>query len=116
MDSYISGRNIAAMTDKIRYVRDIQIIKSDGDPGLILIKVKGIAEISKLITPVLVPGENKNVSEDGIYELELKFNPAEDEGLSIDLEVEVELRIKNLPAGIKAIKIIAADNSDIELI
>ncbi len=104
------------MTDKIRYVRDIQIIKSNRDPGIILIKAKGIAEITKLIAPVLVPGENKNLCEDGIYELELKFDPTENKGLSVDLEVEVELRIKNLPASIKAVKIIASENSDIELI
>jgi len=116
MDSYLSLCTIAPMTNKIKYVRDIQIIKSAENPELILIKAKGIAEITKLIAPVLVPGENKNLCEDGVYELELKFDPAEDEGLSVDLEVEVELRIKNLPASIKAVKIIASENSDIELL
>ena len=65
------------MTNKIKYVRDIQIIKSAENPELILIKAKGIAEITKLIAPVLVPGENKNLCEDGVYELELKFDPVE---------------------------------------
>ena len=40
------------MTNKIKYVRDIQIIKGAENPELILIKAKGIAEITKLIDPV----------------------------------------------------------------
>ncbi|MEN8224094.1 MAG: hypothetical protein ABFS05_01940 [Bacteroidota bacterium] len=104
------------MTDKIRYVRDIQIIKSKEDPGLILIKAKGIAEISELIVPVFVPGENKNLAEDGVYELEFKLNPPGGKKLTLEVEMETELRIKNLPHNIKAIKIIASENSDIELL
>ena len=104
------------MTDKIKYVRDIQIIKSKNDPGLILIKAKGIAEISKLVVPVLKPGEDTGMSEDGIYELEFKFDSPGNGGLLVEVVLETELRIQNLPHNIKAIKIKAAENADIELI
>jgi hypothetical protein len=104
------------MTDVIRYVKDIQIIKSEKEPGQILIKAKGIAEISKVLAPMLVPGKNNNLSEEGIYELEFKFDSPETGGMSYEIEMDVELRIKNLPPGIKGIKINASENSDIELI
>ena len=81
-----------------------------------MIKAKGIAEIRKLISPVLVPGKNINLCEDGIYELDFKLDAEESAFIDLELEVEVELRIKNLPEGIKAVKIIASENSDIELI
>jgi hypothetical protein len=104
------------MTDVIRYVKDIQIIKSEKDPGQILIKAKGVAEINKVLAPVLVPGKNNNLSEEGIYELEFKFDSPETGGMAFEIEMDVELRIKNLPPGIKGIKITASENSDIELI
>lgn len=104
------------MTDKIKYVKDIQVIKSNDGSGLLLIKAKGIAEINKLINPVLVPGKNGKMKEEGIYELDFKLEPTEFTNVAVELEMEVELRIKNLPKGIKAIKINASDNSDIELI
>ena len=104
------------MTDKIRYVKDIQILKSDKEPGLIQIKAKGIAYISDLLVPVLVPGKNETISDDGIYELEFKFDSPGTEGMIVEIEIETELRIKNLPDNIKAIKIKASDNADIELI
>jgi len=104
------------MTDKIRYVNDIQIIKSDKEPGLIQIKAKGIADISELVVPVLVPGNNENISKDGIYELEFKFDSPGAEGMIVEIVIETELRIKNLPDNIKAIKIKASENTDIELL
>lgn len=104
------------MTDKIRYVKDIQLIKSDKEPGLIQIKAKGIAYISELVVPVLVPGKNETISDDGIYELEFRFDSPGTEGMIMEIEIKTELRIKNLPDNIKAIKIKASDNADIELI
>lgn len=104
------------MKDKIKYVKDIHITRSKNDPGLILIKAKGVADMSGLIVPVLVPGNNENVSEDGIYELEFKLDSPGAGGIVVEVEMQTELRIRNLPPGIKAIKISASDNADIELI
>ena len=104
------------MKDKIKYVKDIQIVKSDKEPGLIQIKAKGIAYISELVVPVLVPGKNETIADDGIYELEFKFDSPGTEGMIVEIEIKTELRIKNLPDNIKAIKIKASDNADIELI
>jgi hypothetical protein len=104
------------MTDKIKYVRDIQIIKSEDEPGIVLIKAIGLAEIRKLVAPVLIPGKNNNISEEGIYELDFRLDSAESVFINVDLEVDVELRIKNLPQCVKAVKINASENCDIELI
>lgn len=104
------------MTDKIKYVTDIQIIKSAKEPGFVMIKAKGIAAIDRLIAPVLRPGKNQNLSEDGIYELEFVLDSRNERDHEVEILVDVELRIKNLPENIKGLKIIASENSDIELI
>lgn len=104
------------MSDKIRYVQDIQIVKNDDEPDLIAIKAKGIAEIRKLVAPVLVPWEYQEIPEDGIYELDFRLDTTEEEYTDVKLEVDVVFRIKNLPDWVKGVKINASENSDIELI
>ena len=104
------------MTDKIKYVTDIQIIKSAKEPGFVMVKAKGIAAIDKLIAPVLRPGKNQNFSDDGIYELEFLLDSRNERDLDVEILVDVELRIKNLPDNVKGLKIIASENSDIELL
>ena len=104
------------MSDTIRYVRDIQIVKNNNEPDLMAIKAKGIAGIRKLIAPVLVPREYPEIPEDGIYELDFLLDATEDEYTNVELEVDVVFRIKNLPDWVKGVKINAAENSDIELI
>lgn len=104
------------MTDKIKYVTDIRIIKSETEPGFLMIKAKGIAAIDRIIAPVLRPGKNENLSEDGIYELEFILDSRNERDYNVDIIVDVELRIKNLPENIKGLKIIASDNADIELL
>ncbi len=104
------------MSDKIRYVRDIQIIKNDAEPDLMAIKAKGVAEIRKLIAPVLVPREYQEIPDDGIYELDFRLDTTDKEYTDVELEVDVVFRIKNLPAWVKGVKINASENSDIELI
>lgn len=104
------------MNDKIRYVRDIRIVKDDAEPDLMAIKARGIAEIRRLIAPVLVPREYSTVPEDGIYELDFTLDDADNQYTDVELEVEVVFRIKNLPAWVKGVKVNATENSDIELI
>ncbi|MCD4725647.1 MAG: hypothetical protein K8R63_12470 [Bacteroidales bacterium] len=104
------------MSDKIRYVRDIQIVKNDAEPDLMAIKAKGVAEIRKLIAPVLVPREYQEIPDDGIYELDFRLDTTDKEYTDVELEVDVVFRIKNLPAWVKGVKINASENSDIELI
>lgn len=104
------------MNDSIRYVKDIQIVREDTEPDLMAIKAKGIAEIKKLISPVLVPRDYKEVPADGIYELDFQLDENDDQYTNVELEVDVVFRIKNLPDWVKGVKINAAENSDIELI
>ena len=104
------------MNDKIRYVRDIQIVKDDAEPDLMAIKARGIAEIKKLIAPVLVPRDYQETPSDGIYELDFKLDDSDREYTNVELEVDVVFRIKNLPDWVKGVKINASENSDIELI
>lgn len=104
------------MNDKIRYVRDIRIVKDDAEPDLMAIKARGIAEIKKLIAPVLVPRHYDEAPEDGIYELDFTLDESDQEYTNVELEVDVVFRIKNLPEWARGVKINASENSDIELI
>lgn len=110
------GRNIAETLDVIRYVKDIRIVKDDSAPDLMVIKAKGIAQLKKLISPVLVPREYDSPPQDGIYELDFTMSENDREYIDVDLEVDVVFRVKNLPEWAKGVKINAEENSDIELI
>nr|NQU89641.1 hypothetical protein [Bacteroidota bacterium] len=102
--------------DNIRFVKDIRIVKDDNEPDLMAIKAKGIAELKKLIAPVLVPRNYEVIPEDGIYELDFVMDNSTEEMANVELEVEVVFRVKSLPGWVKGIKINASENSDIELI
>lgn len=102
--------------NKIRFVKDIRIVKEDTEPDLMAVKAKGVAELKKLIAPVLIPREYKDIPEDGIYELDFVLDNTGDEYTDVELEVEVVFRIKAMPEWVKGIKINASENSDIELI
>ena len=104
------------MDDTIRFVKEIRIAKDDSEPDLLAIKASGIAEIKKLITPILVPREYTEIPEDGIYELDFVLGKSDEEYTNVELEVGVVFRIKNLPDWVKGVKINAEENSDIELI
>lgn len=104
------------MDDTIRFVKEIRIAKDDSEPDLLAIKASGIAEIKKLISPVLVPRKYEEAPDDGIYELDFILDHTDEEYTNVELEVGVVFRIKNLPDWVKGVKINAAENSDIELI
>lgn len=104
------------MMNKIRFVKDIRIVKEDAEPDLMAIRAKGIAEIKKLIAPVLVPRDYTDIPEDGIYELDFVLGDTGEEYTNVELEVDVVFRVKSMPDWVKGVKINASENSDIELI
>ena len=104
------------MKDKIKYVKDIQVVKDDTEPKLLAIKARGIAEIKKLLTPVLIPREYDSAPEDGIYELDFILDNTVEKYTNVEIELDVVVRIKNLPDWVKGVKINASENSDIELV
>ena len=117
MDFAGFGRNIVSNNQiMVRYVKDIQIVKEDSEPDLLAVKARGIAEIKRLISPVLVPRKYESEPEDGIYELDFLLDDTDKEFTNVELEVDVVFRFKNLPEWVKGVKINASENSDIELI
>ncbi len=104
------------MKDNIRYIKEIQIIREDTGPDLMAVKAKGIAQISRLIAPKLVPRDTDIEPEDGIYQLDFTMDESYNEDTLVELEVDVVFRIKSLPNWVKGIKINALENSDIELL
>jgi hypothetical protein len=104
------------MNDKIRYIRNMQVIRDDGEKKDLAIKARGIAELKIRINPVLIPRKNDTVPEDGIYELDFALEEGEGVSTAVDLEVVVLISVSNLPSWVKGVKINALENSDIELI
>jgi len=108
--------SLYSMKDKIRYIKEIQIVKENTGPDLMAIKARGLAEIARLKAPVLVPREHESIPEDGIYQLDFVMDEDGAENTLLEVEVDVVFRIKSLPDWVKGIKINATENSDIELI
>jgi hypothetical protein len=104
------------MKGRIKYVREIQVIKDGSGPELLAIKARGVAEIKMVIAPVLIPRKYEKEPEDGIYELDFAFDESADEFTSVEFEVEVILPVDKLPDWVKGIRINASENSDIELL
>jgi hypothetical protein len=104
------------MKSKIKYINRIQVIRDTSEPGLLAIRVAGIADLKSVLQPVLVPKDYKTEPDDGIFELDFKVEEGETGIEDVDLEVEVVIRLRNIPDWVKGIRINAEDNSDIELI
>jgi len=104
------------MKNKVRFVKDIQIVKDTPGKDKMAIKARGIAELKMKITPVLIPREYDSEPADGIYELDFTLDETSEAYTNVDLEVDVVLYIRNLPGWVKGIRVNAAENSDIELL
>ena len=104
------------MSGSLKYVKKLQVIRPENEPGLVSISASGIVELTKLYRPVLSPKQYDKPPEDGILELEFLMLPAE-EGISdIEMEVNIVFKVKDLPPWVKGLKVNASENSDIELI
>jgi hypothetical protein len=104
------------MMNKVRFVKDIRIVKEDKEPDLMAIKARGVAQLKRLIAPVLVAREYDTIPEDGIYELDFILDETGEEMANVELEVDVVFRVKAMPDWVKGVKINASENSDIELL
>ena len=104
------------MKSRIKYVRRIQVVRDQEEPGLLAIKAQGVADLKMPLNPVLVPRKYDEAPEDGIYELDFRLDESGHEYTGVELEVEVVIKLKNLPAWVKGVKINADENSDIELV
>jgi len=104
------------MKNKVKYVRDIRIVRERGEEDNLTVKASGIAELKMKISPVLIPKEYESQPSDGIFELDFSLDESNEAYTNVDLEVEVIFSFRNLPKWVKGIKINARDNSDIELL
>ena len=104
------------MMKKVRYVKDIEILKPDYEHDFMAIKAWGVAELRRLEMPFLVPRPNDLVPEDGIYELDFIVDDRSTGITDVELEVDVVFRLRNLPKWVKGVRIFGAENSDIELL
>lgn len=85
-------------------------------PPLLTIDVSGQAYSGNYTAIELVPVAYTEAPADGIYEFELK-GKAPDEEQEEDLtEVDTVYRWENFPAALKGVKVLAADNSLVELV
>ena len=104
------------MSASLKLVNGLQVILPDNEPGLMAIKANGIAKISQLYKPVLVPRKHDKAPEDGILELDIHFMPVENTYTDVEMEVDLVLNKEELPSWVKGLRVNAAENSDIELI
>ncbi|MCD4791332.1 MAG: hypothetical protein K8R37_15160 [Bacteroidales bacterium] len=105
------------MKDRVKFVKNIRIIKEKAEPDLLAIKATGITELKQLLAPVLVSAKKyKSPPADGIYEFNFVLGTTEDEFTDVEMEVDVVFRFKNIPKWVKGIKVNAKENSDIELL
>jgi len=104
------------MEGNVKYIRNIRIIREEHEPEIMAVRASGIARLSALPRPVLVPREYEDEPGDGIMELDFAFVGEAENQLDVEMEVDVVLKLKNLPAWVRGLRINATENSDIELI
>jgi hypothetical protein len=103
--------------EKIKYLKDFEVVRGDGEQQMLAIKAKGIAQLKNLLSPSLVAAERNNTpSGDGVFELDFVLGQTGTDLMDVEMEVDVVFRMKNIPDWVRAIKINALENSDIELI
>jgi CYTH domain-containing protein len=104
------------MTGNVKYIRNIMIIREESEPDIMAVRANGLARLSALPRPVLVPREYDVEPDDGIMELDFAFVGEAENVIDVEMEVDTVLKIKNLPHWVKGLRINASENSDIELI
>lgn len=104
------------MEGNVKYIRNIRIIREENEPEIMAVRANGIARLSALPSPVLVPRKYDDEPDDGIMELDFAFVGEAETQLDVEMEVDVVMKIKNLPHWVKGLRINATENSDIELI
>ncbi|MCD4698640.1 MAG: hypothetical protein K8S16_20615 [Bacteroidales bacterium] len=103
--------------EKVKYIKNIEVVKEGMESGIYAIKATGIAALNYLISPGLVNSRNNNEpSKDGIYELDFVLGSTGSDPLNVEMEVDVVFKFNKLPPWVKGIKVNAEENSDIELI
>ncbi len=103
--------------EKIRYLKDVRVIREETNPEMLAIKATGVAQLKHLLSPELVASEHNNdAANDGVYELDFVLGQTGIDPVDVEIEVDVVFRMKNIPNWVKAIKVNALENSDIELI
>lgn len=103
--------------NKIKYLKDLVVLRDEKYPELIQLKIAGIARLKHLLSPIIASANEQDLSPvDGIYELDLMLSDTDGESLDVDLEMNVVIQLKNLPNNVKAIRVNAEDNSEIEII
>gem|GEM_PF-1701846 len=112
----LNGHIIAPMNKKIKFINRIRVVRNVAENDLLFVKACGSTEIMLQAVPVLVPKKYDSAPEDGIYELDFKLDDNQHDITSVVMEVEVVLRLSELPEWVKGIRINANENSDIELI
>lgn len=105
------------MNGIIKIVKNIEIIRENSEPELFAIKATGVAELRRMLAPLLVSSKNYNdAPKDGIYELDFVLGDTSDEITEVEMEVDVVFKFKKLPEWVRAIKVNATENSDIEIV
>ena len=103
--------------EKVKYIKDIRIVKEENEPRMMAVKATGVAELKHILSPILVSSTDPDIpSKDGIYEMDFVLGDSGDQLTEVEMEVDVVFRFKNIPDWVKAIKVNARDNSDIELV
>jgi len=103
--------------DKIKYIKNITIVREEAEPDLMLIKATGIADLKSILTPNLISAKpDAEPAKDGIYELDFVLGKTGNDSINVEMEVDIVFRMNKIPSWIKGIKINAAENSDIELL
>ncbi|MFU8842831.1 MAG: hypothetical protein ACNA7V_03375 [Bacteroidales bacterium] len=102
---------------KIKLLKGLMVQRDQENPELVQLRVTGITGLKQLISPVIASVENHdNPPGDGIYEFDLLLSDTGMELTDVDLEVSVIFQLKDLPGWVKAIRVNAEVNSEIEII
>lgn len=103
--------------EKVRYLKNIRVFREETDTGMLAVKATGLAQLKHLLSPVLVAAKQNDISvSDGVYELDFVLGQTGINPIDVEMEVDVVFKMKNIPDWVKAIKVNALENSDIELL